>query len=110
VKVPVRAICRRQVAPGLALAGLVPIEADNGDQAGAALLRLSGQPDGGGVVLIERVLHDQLPAAVRRQLARAGTPVLMPFPGPEDGAGAAAAADELLDILRRSIGYRVRLR
>ena len=48
--------------------------------------------------------------ALRRSLAREGLPILMPFPGPAlDGTGPAPEA-ELLEILRRSIGYRLRLR
>jgi hypothetical protein len=62
------------------------------------------------VILIERALHDALPAALLRQLRRDGVPVLMPFPGPSIGVAAAPPEEELVEILRRSIGYRLRLR
>jgi vacuolar-type H+-ATPase subunit F/Vma7 len=111
VKTPIRAICRREVGLGLALAGLAPIECATGADACAALAGLAHTPARGGVILIEQALHDALPAATRRQIARDGAPILMPFPGPAPLApGGAAPEDELLDVLRRAIGYRMRLR
>jgi vacuolar-type H+-ATPase subunit F/Vma7 len=107
---PIRAIARHPAALGLGLAGLTCIEADDGPAAAAVITALSAGPAAGGVILIEQALHDALPRALRRNLARAGLPILMPFPGPAlDGVGPAPEA-ELLEILRRSIGYRLRLR
>jgi vacuolar-type H+-ATPase subunit F/Vma7 len=109
VKAPIHAICRPEVALGLALAGVAPIEAATGAEAGAALAALAHEPGRGGVVLIEQGLYDALPAATRRALRKAGEPILMPFPGPGRALGA-APDDELLEILRRAVGYRVRVR
>ena len=112
MKAPIHAICRHEVALGLALAGLAPIEAATGAEAAAAIARLAPEPAHGGVVLIEQALHDALPPATRRALRRAGEPILMPFPGPVAAAlvGGAAPEDELMEILRRAVGYRLRLR
>lgn len=110
MRTPIRAIARRETALGLALSGLAPIEAASGVEAGAAIAALAATPAKGGVILIERALYDALPSATRRQLHRDGVPVLMPFPGPETAALERAPDDELLEILRRAIGYRVRLR
>jgi len=105
----IHAICRRETAPGIALAGLAPIVASTGTEAASAFAALSREPAKGGVVLIEQALHDALPPATRRQLRRDGLPIVMPFPGAAVGLGA-APEHELLEILRRAIGYRVRLR
>ena len=105
-----RAICRHEAALGLALAGLAPIEAATGAEAAGALARLDSTPGKGGVVLIEDVLYHALPGATRRQLRRAGLPVVMPFPGPAAVPAGVAPQDELIELLRRAIGYRVRLR
>lgn len=111
MKAPVRAICTRPVALGLALAGITPIEAETGDQAAEALEELATLPAAGGVILIERSLLDALPAATVRRMRRAGVPILVPFPGPAIGAeGERAAEDEILEILRQAVGYRLRLR
>jgi len=110
VRTPIRAICRREVGLGLALAGLTPIEAATGDDAAAAIARLASEPARGGVILIDAALYRALPASVRRQIRRDGAPILMPLPGPALGAAARAPEEELLDILRRAVGYRVRLR
>lgn len=103
-------ICRREAALGFALAGIAPIEASSGTDAAAALAALAHAPAKGGVVLIEARLYDALPPAVRRQIHRDGAPILVPFPGPAPLPPGAAPEQELLEVLRRAIGYRVRLK
>lgn len=110
MKAQVRAICRREAALGLALAGLTPIEAATGADAAAALAGLARTPARGGVVLVEAALYDALPAAVRRQIRREGAPIIVPFPGPAPLPPGGAPEQELLEVLRRAIGYRVRLK
>ncbi len=110
MKAAVRAICRPEVALGLGLAGIAPIEVADADGAAAALRDLAGAPAAGGVILVERPLFDGLPPALRRQIERAGQPILVPFPGPAPAVGARAPDEDVLEILRQAIGYRVRLR
>ncbi|MCB9570550.1 MAG: hypothetical protein H6709_00515 [Kofleriaceae bacterium] len=110
MKAPIHAIARRPAALGLGLAGLACTEVADGAAAAAAVTRLARRADHGGVILIERALYDALPAPLRRQLRRDGTPILMPFPGPALGAAGPAPEEELLEILRQSVGYRLRLR
>lgn len=106
----VHVICGREAALGMALAGLAPIVATTGEAAADALAKLAHEPGHGGVVLIEQSLHDALPPGVHRQLRREGLPILMSFPSPAPRAGGGGPGQELLEILRRAIGYRVRLR
>ncbi|HVV88458.1 MAG TPA: V-type ATP synthase subunit F [Kofleriaceae bacterium] len=110
MRTPIRVIARRPAALGFGLAGVPCFEAADADAAASALAAISGEPVAGGVVLIEQSLYEALPRALRRALARAGVPILMPFPGPALDGAAAAPEAELLDILRRAIGYRLRLR
>lgn len=105
----VRAICTRPTALGFALSGIAPIEAANGAEAARALDVLARTPARGGVVFIESALYDALPPATRRQIRREGLPILMPFPSPS-AAGGVPPEQELLEVLRRAVGYRVRLR
>ncbi len=105
-----RVICRRDTALGIALAGVAPIEAETGTAAVAALASLAHLPARGGIVLIEQPLYEQLPGSVRRQLRKDGLPIVMPFPGPAPLAPGVAPEEELLEVLRRAVGYRVRLR
>ena len=109
MRVPLHVLCREAPALGIALSGIEPTVAATGEAAAAALQRWSAEPGHGGVVLIEQALYDALPASVRRQLRRDGTPLVMPFPGPGLPAGL-PPEHELLELLRRAIGYRVRLR
>ena len=109
MKASVHVICGSAAAPGVALAGIDPLVADSGRAAADTLQALANEPARGGIVLIEQALYDALPPGVRRQLRRDGTPIVMPFPSPGVPTGV-APEQELLDILRRAIGYRVRLR
>ena len=105
----IRALCTHETALGLALSGIAPIEAATGPEAAAALDVLANTPARGGVVFIEQTLYDALPGSKRRQIRRDGTPILMPFPSPSVDSRI-APEQELLDVLRRAVGYRVRLR
>lgn len=110
MKVPVRVICRRETALGMALAGLAPIEAKTGTDGAIALDALAHTPGKGGVILVEQAIYDALPAATRRQIRREGVPIVMPFPGPAPLPIGTAPEEELLEVLRRAVGYRLRLR
>ena len=106
MKTALRVLCRRPTALGAALAGIAPIQADTGEAAAAALARTRDA----GIVLVEQALYDALPPALLRAIRRAGRPILLPFPGPSTLAAAVSPEQELLEVLRRAIGYRVRLR
>lgn len=109
MRVPLHVLCREAPALGVALSGIAPTVVPTGEAAAAALQGWYGEPGHGGVVLIEQALYDALPASSRRQLRRDGTPLVMPFPSPGVPAGV-PPEHELLELLRRAIGYRVRLR
>ncbi len=110
VTAPVRAIARRPAALGLGLAGIPCLVVDDAGGAAAALAALASGPAAGGVILIEQPLFDGLPAPLHRQVRRDGVPILMPFPPPALDAAGPPPEEELLELLRRSIGYRLRLR
>jgi vacuolar-type H+-ATPase subunit F/Vma7 len=110
MRAAVHAICPREAALGVALAGIAPIEASTGAEAAAALAALADAPAKGGIVLVETSLYDALPPAIRRQIHKDGAPILVPFPGPAPLPAGAAPEQELLEVLRRAIGYRVRLK
>lgn len=110
MRAPIRVICRRETALGIALAGIAPIEAATGAEAAAALAALAHTPGKGGVVLIEAALHADLPGHALRQIRKDGAPILQPFPGPAPLPPGAAPEQELFDVLRRAVGYRMRLR
>lgn len=109
MRASVHVICSPEASLGIALAGIDPIIARSGEDAAMQLQALANEPARGGIVLIEQALHDALPPGTRRALRRDGIPIVMPFPGPGPSTGA-PPEHELLEILRRAIGYRVRLR
>ena len=104
----VRVLCRPVTAAGFALAG---IAADAGDDQGAveaALRSLLARGDL-GVVLLEESLYAALAPDLRTLVDRVAQPVVVPFPGPAWRA-APSAEEQVVELLRRAIGYRVRLR
>jgi hypothetical protein len=60
-------------------------------------------------VLVEESLRDGLPQEAQARLDRTARPVVVPFPGPTWRA-ARPAEEWVVELLRRAIGYRVRLR
>lgn len=91
----VRVLCRPASAAGFRLAGLPVLTAPD---RGAAAAVLDDLPEDVAMVLVEDTLHDPARRATR--------PVALPFPGPTWDA---APDDRVVEILRRAIGYRVRL-
>ncbi len=103
-----RVLCTPALAPGFRLAGLPVLEAITPADAERELAVLTRRPEV-GVVLVEQSLFDALPDETRAVSERNALPVVVPFPGPEwTRVGDAEAY--VVSLLRRAIGYRVRLR
>jgi vacuolar-type H+-ATPase subunit F/Vma7 len=100
MELSVRVVCRPELAAGFELAGL---RADTAVDAP----RRAGDP-AVGIVLVDERLHRALPADVVRRLERLERPLVTTFPGPRFAA-AEAAEEVVVELLRRAIGYRVRL-
>ncbi|MDH3727458.1 MAG: V-type ATP synthase subunit F [Myxococcales bacterium] len=96
-----------QSSTGFALAGVsVFPEADGMSAARRIELLISKSKT--GVVMIEEALYRDLPEDLKRMMRHKAIPVIIPIPGPSWGAES-TAHDYIVDILRRAIGYRVRL-
>lgn len=104
----VRVLCTPEVAPGFALIGIAPAVASPGPEGAARLERLREDP-AAGVVLVEETIHRALPEELREGLRRRPVPMVVPFPGPTWAVPPAPEA-YIVELLRRAIGYRVRLR
>lgn len=103
-----RVVCGPALAPGFRLTGLPVREAVSSADAAGALESLARRPEV-GVVLIEQRLYEGLEEEARAALERRALPVVVPFPGPS-WARAEDAEAYVVGLLRRAIGYRVRLR
>lgn len=105
----VAVLCQPHVAAGFMLAGLRPVEAVSLADGVVEFSRLAGRPEI-GVILVEESIHQALSDETRQDLGRRPLPMVVPFPGPS-WVGQAAQADQyIVELLRRAIGYRVRLR
>jgi V/A-type H+-transporting ATPase subunit F len=103
-----RVVCRAGVADGFELAGVRTLVASSGTEAAAWLARLREEAEV-GVVFLEQELLAALPERARRDLERATLPIVVPFPSPRREEAPPSAEDRVLEILRRAVGYRVRL-
>jgi vacuolar-type H+-ATPase subunit F/Vma7 len=107
-KYAVLGIGPREFTAGLSLAGVPRLEtvslADGLTRLDALLAR-----DDVGIVIADRRLVDALPDAVRRRAARRATPILLAVPRPEWTEDGAEPASDILELLHRAVGYRVRL-
>jgi vacuolar-type H+-ATPase subunit F/Vma7 len=90
---------------GFALAGVEVKSVADSESAVRALETLSPRI---GVVMIDEGLYQKLPEELRRGLNRAAEPVVIPVPGP-DWTDESKAHEYIVELLRRAIGYRVRL-
>ena len=107
MELSVRVVCRPALAAGFALAGLRPDTATDGVMARQRLTAMSEDPSV-GIVLVEEQLHRALAPDFVQRLERRPQPLVAPFPSPRFDARE-AAEEAVLEILRRAIGYRVRL-
>lgn len=100
-------ISSQGLSAGFALAGVPVFEEESGEDAAARIERWT-ESDNVAVVLIDEPLYRDIPEEIRRGLQRTGLPVVIPVPGP-DWTSEATAHEYIVEILRRAIGYRVRL-
>jgi vacuolar-type H+-ATPase subunit F/Vma7 len=104
----VRVVCRPGLAAGFALAGLQADSLGPGEGIEAVFAGFAQRPEI-GVVLLQDEIYDALPDDLRARLDRSAHPVVVPFPGPAWEARP-PAEERVIELLRRAIGYRVKLR
>lgn len=111
MKYNVRAATSASLAPGFRLAGMVVDEINPGDDATAVgeQLEKSANRADTGILLIEQTLFDAAPDVLKRALEQRALPIIVPIPGATFVPSERGAEDYILDLLRRAIGYRVRL-
>lgn len=102
-------IARPGLSLGFVIAGVTVFEESHGRDAAARIRRLiSGSEQGAAVVLIDEALYDELPEEFRHESRHHAQPVIISVPGPQ-WTEESKAQEYIVEILRRAIGYRVRL-
>ncbi|HXY31173.1 MAG TPA: V-type ATP synthase subunit F [Gemmatimonadaceae bacterium] len=96
------------VAAGFRLAGLRTDEVRDLHMATERLTAAAAAPEL-GILLVDQALLDAVPDAVRHELERRAVPILVPIPSVRWQGERADAEGYILELLRRAIGYRVRL-
>ncbi|MDR7482324.1 MAG: V-type ATP synthase subunit F [Armatimonadota bacterium] len=100
------AVCPEAVAVGFALAGVETRAYTTARQGRAHLLALVRSAEA-GVVLVDDAIVDALEAPARRMVEESDDPLVVPVPM---ARGAALEREYLEQMIRRVIGYQVRLR
>ena len=104
----VRVLASPALAAGFRLAGVPADDVADAADAGAVLASAAALPNL-GILIVEEAILDALSPAVRRDVERRAIPIVVPLPAPSWSGGARDAEEFILELLRRAIGYRVRL-
>lgn len=96
------------VALGFRLAGLRPRIVESVEGAEAELDEMLRDPRW-GVILVQEDLMPE-PESRSASWSRSGLPILVPFPRPGRERPPGEAEAYVAELLRRAVGYRVRLR
>jgi len=107
VKYRVGVLSGTAAAAGFHLAGLEPTVTDSPDAARRVLEEMM-EDASVGVILVQEDLAPDLGVSSPRH-TRTGLPLLIPFPAPASSARPGEAEAYVTELLRRAIGYRVRL-
>lgn len=102
----VRVVADARNAPGFALAGLATDAYSVPSEAELLILRAFQDPEC-GVILVDEAVMPALRPRTARRLEESRLPIVIPIPM---GVGAAAEKEYLEKLIRRVIGYQVRLR
>jgi vacuolar-type H+-ATPase subunit F/Vma7 len=108
VRLRVHVIASPGFATGFRLAGFAVDEVSTPREAFDRFVAALAQADL-GILLVEQRLLDTLPTVVRRDAERRPVPVIVPIPSPAWAGQKSDAENFILELLRRTIGYRVRL-
>jgi vacuolar-type H+-ATPase subunit F/Vma7 len=96
------------VALGFRLAGLHPHVVESKQAAATLLSQMANDPQWGIILVQEDMMPDVTTTGRRR--AGGGLPVVVPFPVPSLERPPGEAEGYVAELLRRAVGYRVRLR
>jgi vacuolar-type H+-ATPase subunit F/Vma7 len=105
----VRTVATPALAAGLRLAGLPADDVADASAAAERVAALVQKPDL-GILLVEQPLYDAFPPAARRELENRALPIVVPVPAATWEAPGDRAESYILELLRRAIGYRVKLK
>ena len=104
----IRALATPALAAGLRLAGVPADDVTDAADTMERATELVAQPDL-GILLIEQPLFEALPPVFKREIENRALPIVVPVPRASWGAGTDRAEQYILELLRRAIGYRVKL-
>jgi vacuolar-type H+-ATPase subunit F/Vma7 len=105
----IRIVGRQGQVAGFAAAGL-PTTTVTPDATGLSVIQDLIQEQDIGVILVSQDVYDFVAPSLERLLARKPLPMVIPIPNPEWQEGPGSAERHIVELLRRAIGYRVRVR
>lgn len=97
------------LAPGFRLAGIEANPVQTAAQMERAAERLLIDREK-GIVLLDGSLFQQLPETLRRKVEESTAPHFLPIPTGQPSRDASAPETHLAGVIRRAIGYQVKIR
>lgn len=102
----VQIICRGVAAAGFKLTG-VDVQVVQDVESSGVFLDRAVEDDEVAIVITEREIYDHFVADKGVQWKQPALPIIVPFPGPQWRQE--VGESHLIDLLRRAIGYRIKL-
>jgi V/A-type H+-transporting ATPase subunit F len=102
-----KVVTRRGEGLGFRLAGAPVEELAEGEEAERFKALLADESL--GVLAVEEGLLEQVPEPLRERIGRQGVPVLLPFALPRRWQEAAHGEQYVASLMRRAIGYHVKI-
>lgn len=103
------ALVDEETGLGFRLAGIAAHAVDTPEALAGRAASLLDDPEA-RIVLVDEALFRQLPETLLRRLESHEAPVFVPVPVFRGRRGAAASEDYIARLMRRAIGYQIRIR
>lgn len=103
------AVMDRETGLGYRLAGVDVREAATPEEMGRQAEALAGDP-GARLVILDEEMFRGLPRALQRRLEENRSPVFVPVPSLPVRRGALRPEEYVARLMRRAVGYQVRIR
>ncbi|MBI5287290.1 MAG: ATPase [Deltaproteobacteria bacterium] len=98
-----------EVSPGFRLSGIEVKEFKEGDDITPFIISLLEKGEY-GLLAVEEGLLSRVPDGVMKRIRRAGIPVIVPINTPRAWRGGEEVESYIIRLIRRAIGYQVRIK
>lgn len=104
-----RVIVDADAAVGFRLAGVEAVVAGSAEQAERLVRECLAGGGCGSLILVKQSYLEAFSDVTRRRIEKTGVPLVVPIPLPDTWTREAPAQDYVLNLIRRAIGYQMKI-